>query len=1548
MAWTNLPTNYQDIQWTGLRKYEEFVDSDGIKSFADVTQYWNTNHAQLSATELNKICDAINKIMGGQVFYTEAEVDALLLTKQDILTFDTTPTTSSSNPVTSNGIKIALDAINSRIDSLSGFTVHICGNGEYDPSTLQPTIQDPDPSTFYLVPSGGTNPDVFQEWVYVNNAWEIFGSAAVDLSNYVTTSELAQDLAGKQDTLTFDTVPTTSSSNPVTSDGIATALLGKADASHNHDSRYYTEGEVDNLVNGLQPALTFDTVPATSSSNPVTSDGIATALLGKADASHNHDSRYYTETEIDTLLSGKVDNSSIGTMAAEDKTNFYDKTVADALLDEKADIIHTNASGSVVSILDGAEYPVDALTVTIEPKQDLHGQANPYPAGAGKNLCDPSKLSQEYDGLVWGYYDTGILLKQGNTYTFSVSNSLGINSIGIWGTDHTTQYAHKGTGVNWVSYSPNVDKYVCLRVYRSSGLDVSDVTPSIQLEVGSSATSYAPYSNICPISGWSEVKITKTGKNLLQKINGVKETNGITFTPNSDGSVTISGTASGIAYYNFDFVASLSSAVWDLSRFTGVKLRASYGATVISGMSMTMGYFKSDGTYNTAMSGVTTGSVFTYPSDAVKARNYIVVSNGTAITTPVTVHPMVCVASDADNTYEAYKSASVTVDLDGTIYGGSRDVLTGILTVDRGIVDMGTLTWSYDSDKTRFSATMPSDYRVPLTVAQRTELLSSMYYADSSPIGMTLKNGTISGYSDSKIYLYNFGYTDAVTFTAAMSGVYLVYYLATPQTIQLTAKQLSLYLGSNNVWTDTGETIMTYRADTKQYIDNYPHHIYYVKGTQTASTGTWTGDLPEVEGLYEGLTINYYLPYAGNGNATLNLTLKDGVSTGPINCYVYNNSRLTTHIGAGYVCQLVYQTITYNGANYTGWYLLKSIDNNDVGSQLRRNNDRLIADSAVYRYQLLFHTDTDTVTPLNNANNDTGTSKTMLTNVEFNPFNDIYYWYTTSTVSAGGALPNNNAYYQRGDVDLRYAFNCGQTLTAYKLLYLKVTMLSNGKCKIASDPCWAQTLPSTADGYHYILLGRTYSAYQMSMFAKHPIYYHDGTALRELVDPAYGLGAMSMVDDAPSNGSEYVRKNGAWAVASGGGSGSVFWGSISGSISSQTDLQDALDAKADAANLGTMSAVNDASSNDKIYGRKNGTWVEVPDDYTDIVFYVNPSTGSDTNSGKSDAPFKTIAHAVDSIPVNGCGWILLPYGGTISEGISIGDPSYQQSKTVKISVYSNITVNDINCYKGCNLIFHSSGNVTVTCKEIYVHGGFVSFDGSANLGGVNVVITQPYGGIGIEVSEGGQLICDNSVTYQHNGSYDTFIESIQGSRVYVNTVAITSGYSINTCLHADYGGLIFYGSISGGSATYWEKAEHGGVIASGFGDLAFEEDAPSDGREYVRKNGHWYIASGGISSVSWGDISGSISSQTDLQSALDNRVLPYSGVPVSTGTNTQIARIPASGTDDNITTDTVLLRCEFSDESKITSDCTWTCYDGYFVISGTCTAAITALVVLGN
>lgn len=69
--------------------------------------------------------------------------------------------------------------------------IHICSITEYDSQTRIPTIENPNSSTFYLVPTeDGTSPDLFTEWVYVNGAWEMFGSAKIDLSGYLTDVQI--------------------------------------------------------------------------------------------------------------------------------------------------------------------------------------------------------------------------------------------------------------------------------------------------------------------------------------------------------------------------------------------------------------------------------------------------------------------------------------------------------------------------------------------------------------------------------------------------------------------------------------------------------------------------------------------------------------------------------------------------------------------------------------------------------------------------------------------------------------------------------------------------------------------------------------------------------------------------------------------------------------------------------------------------------------------------------------------------------------------------------------------------------------------------------------------------------------------------------------------------------------------------------------------------------------------------------------------------------------------------------------------------------------
>ncbi len=93
-----------------------------------------------------------------------------------------------------------------------------------------------------------------------------------------------------------------------------------------------------------------------------------------------------------------------------------------------------------------------------------------------------------------------------------------------------------------------------------------------------------------------------------------------------------------------------------------------------------------------------------------------------------------------------------------------------------------------------------------------------------------------------------------------------------------------------------------------------------IVGTQTAATGAWTG-IASFSSLVDGQQIVYWLPYAGSGNASLNLTLANSSTTGAIPCYYSGASRITTHYAAGNAIHLTYRVnANVNGTNYTGWW----------------------------------------------------------------------------------------------------------------------------------------------------------------------------------------------------------------------------------------------------------------------------------------------------------------------------------------------------------------------------------------------------------------------------------------------------------------------------------------------------------------------------------------------------------------------------------------------------------------------------------------------------
>lgn len=146
-------------------------------------------------------------------------------------------------------------------------------------------------------------------------------------------------------------------------------------------------------------------------------------------------------------------------------------------------------TGAICNVPDGADdVPVKSWSVNIPA--NLNGVSSFHSYDSGKNLLNVS--TAQGTGTIWFHYDNGILLKKGTTYTFSCKN-YGTGSISLYTLDHTTQvaYAYITESSAKVAYRPTEDIYVCPRIYQA-GLTVSSLI-DVQLEVGSTATSYEPY-----------------------------------------------------------------------------------------------------------------------------------------------------------------------------------------------------------------------------------------------------------------------------------------------------------------------------------------------------------------------------------------------------------------------------------------------------------------------------------------------------------------------------------------------------------------------------------------------------------------------------------------------------------------------------------------------------------------------------------------------------------------------------------------------------------------------------------------------------------------------------------------------------------------------------------------------------------------------------------------------------------------------------------------------------------------------------------------------
>ena len=331
---------------------------------------------------------------------------------------------------------------------------------------------------------------------------------------------------------------------------------------------------------------------------------------------------------------------------------------------------------------------------------------------------------------------------------------------------------------------------------------------------------------------------------------------------------------------------------------------------------------------------------------------------------------------------------------------------------------------------------------------------------------------------------------------------------------------------ANAVFTDTTYTAGAGLKLTGTQFDNTQQGIYHVIGTQTAATGSWVGYLHNVSALYDGLTIMYYLPYAGSGNATLNLTLDDGTTTGAIACY-YNTSRLTTHYGKGCNIVMTYYSagsISIDGTATTNarWIANANyVDGNDQAYQVRDYYNRFVAGAnKVFPYTYIMQCSDGRWESLVTSSS-TGSSKTR--NTHGFRLGQIALMYYNSTFNENAVLSDACVYetYTSGLVDHRYSFNTENNstkgTTGNKPVYLVGAINATDGLFYLDATWWTQTLPTTEDGKLYIYMGDAYDYYRMSFPIRHPIYCYTNGKIRQYSQDASTVSGHTVAKDVPAN-----------------------------------------------------------------------------------------------------------------------------------------------------------------------------------------------------------------------------------------------------------------------------------------------------------------------------------------------------------------------------------------------------------------------------------------------
>lgn len=337
----------------------------------------------------------------------------------------------------------------------------------------------------------------------------------------------------------------------------------------------------------------------------------------------------------------------------------------------------------------------------------------------------------------------------------------------------------------------------------ADGLPVKDLT--VGIEPVQSGTGDPSPTNVRPISGWTGCNVSRTGVNVWDEEykTGTYNTGAAVFEPNNTH----------LACKNPISVKPNTDYFYQTN---GYNINVCY----LDAEQNCIGNFNS-----------VADVIRKTPNDCHHIVFNMAMAYGTTYNHDISIN-----YQSTDHDYHAYTGETIPISWQseaGTVYGGTLDATTGVLTVRwkyKRYTGASGEDWRYSewtmTETAAFyennglpDGTGHADYYNCIKLSNMFHVLNKTYFHDNDVAGITITGG-YARLPSIRIPKSDLSTVDAAGLMAYLANnpLDILYELANPLKYTLDSVTLSTLLGQNNVWTDCGPSTVEYPADTKLYI----------------------------------------------------------------------------------------------------------------------------------------------------------------------------------------------------------------------------------------------------------------------------------------------------------------------------------------------------------------------------------------------------------------------------------------------------------------------------------------------------------------------------------------------------------------------------------------------------------------------------------------------------------------------------------------------------------------------------------------------------------